>query len=108
MFANFCQIFLKTPSFFHFRQHLHWQDEAAPTPYEGSLTPASLRGLTDPLFPGRYSDIRKHIEVHHGLVFSPDTYVYQLEHLDEAGLSIGSSGEVVNVRTFECGLCKRK
>ncbi|XP_063678779.1 zinc finger protein Xfin-like isoform X3 [Bolinopsis microptera] len=57
---------------------------------------------------GRYSDIKKHIEVHHGLPFSPDTYVYQLEHMEEAGLSIGSSGEVVNVRTYDCGLCKRK
>ena len=28
--------------------------------------------------------------------------------MDEGGLSIGSSGEVVNVRTYDCGLCKRK
>ena len=28
--------------------------------------------------------------------------------MEEAGLSIGSSGEVVNVRTYDCGLCKRK
>ena len=52
----------------------------------------------------RYSDIKRHVEAIHGIIFTKETYTYELEEVEGSKVDVAPSNE--QIKMYKCTLCQ--